>query len=406
MNILSVICRNKHVFVLSDKGLDVFHTDKHSFINLNEELGLGDVQSDLNSVSAFENHIYFATQNGIITLHSSAFDNNTYEPITILDLITVNQKPIDIKAPASFAASENYFVFNYSGLWYQAPQRVRYQVQLKGYDKEWKTTYDHMSSYSNLPPGEYTFQVSSFLGSPQNQSSTATYSFVIKKPYYLSVWFIALAITLLLSLIYLVVKSREKRFRLIEKRKKEKLEFEFQTLKNQVNPHFLFNSFSTLISIIEDNPKKAVQYTEALSDFFRDILEVKDLETIPLKDEIVMIRNYYTIQKQRFGEQFNLKIDLDDKTMLTRIPPLTLQLLTENAVKHNTISKQKPLTVLIYQDGESIVVENNRNFKKAFEKSTGIGLQNIRDRYKLISGKEIRIVENEAIYKVILPIIS
>jgi ligand-binding sensor domain-containing protein len=404
-NILSVACQGQHVFILTDKGLDVFHKEGNIFINMFEDKDSDKLQADLNSVFTGKDYICFAVQPGLLVIKTKAFDNNTYEPVTLLDMVTVNLKAVDESNENIFSSDENRFVFEYAGLWYLEPQKVRYRVKLEGYDPDWKTTYDHSISYPNLPPGKYTFQVASFLGKTMKKGKQAFFSFEINKPFYFQVWFIILAAAVIILLIYRFIIFREKRLRQSEARKKEKLEFEFQTLKNQVNPHFLFNSFSTLISIIEENPEKAVNYTEALSDFFRDILEVKDQELIPLNEEIRMIKNFNFIQQQRFGSHFSFKIDLDEKAMSSVIPPLTLQLLTENAIKHNVVSKSKPLDILIKNDNENIYIENNRNAKKTIEKSTGIGLQNIRDRYKLTSGKEIRVMENENNYVVILPII-
>jgi len=405
-NILSLACKDKHVFILTDKGLDVFHQEGNIFINMLEDKESGKMQADLNSVYTGKDYVCFALQTGMLIIKTRAFDNNTHEPVTLLDWVTVNLNQVDRNSENVFSAGENRFVFEYAGLWYLAPQKVRYLVKLEGFDPDWKTTYDHSVSYPNLPPGKYTFQVASFIGTADMQGKQASFSFSIKKPFYFQIWFIILAVAILVFLIYRLIIFRENRLKQSEARKKEKLEFEFQTLKNQVNPHFLFNSFSTLISIIEENPEKAVGYTEALSDFFRDILEVKGQELISLNEEIRMIKNFAFIQQQRFGNQFSLKIELDEQIMKTVIPPLTLQLLTENAIKHNVVSKSKPLEVLIKNDKENIFVENNRNVKKNLEKSTGIGLQNIRDRYKLASGKEISIIENEEKYVVILPIIS
>lgn len=404
-NILSVACKDEHVFILTDKGLDVFHKESNVFINMFDDTEAETLQADLNSFFEGEGFICFALHSGILMVRTKAFHNKTYEPVTLLDYVTVNLNPVGAENQNVFSSGENRFVFEYSGLWYTAPQKVRYQVKLDGFDPEWKTTYDHSISYPNLPPGKYTFQVSSFLGVPNLRGNIVSFPFLIKKPFYLQAWFIALFVLSLVLFIYRFISYRENKLKQSEAQKKEKLEFEFQTLKNQVNPHFLFNSFSTLISIIEEDPAKAVNYTEALSDFFRDILQVKDQELIALAEETRMIKNFAFIQQERFGEQFSMNIELDEFAMKSVIPPLTLQLLTENAIKHNVVSKNKPLVVTIKNDKEYIYVENNSNPKNKAEKSTGIGQQNIRDRYKIASGKEIRVHETDKYYTVILPII-
>jgi hypothetical protein len=352
------------------------------------------------------NMISFATHDKILQIDLDLIRRMALQPVNSIDRITVNLEPYIPGKGYTFAASENRFIFEYSGIWPLDPKKLQFKVKLDGYDPDWKFTYDRSAIYPNLPPGHYSFHINAFLNKSVSQRKVSTFSFEIRKPFYLSFWFISTVVILVIIIGYWIIKTRERRLRQLESRKKEQLEFEFQTLKNQVNPHFLFNSFSTLMSIIEENPQEAVKYTEALSGFFRDILEVKDKELIPLTEELRMIENYSLIQQKRFGDNFILKIDLDDQIKNSKIPPLTLQLLTENVLKHNIIAKGKPLAVTIRNEMEIILIENKKRLKKQTEPSTGIGLRNISERYKLITGKDIRIEEDNDNFSVILPIIN
>lgn len=405
-NIFSLAADKDLLFILTERGLNIFNTNKKDFVCLNEELGLTQVQSDLNSVDKSNRLISFATHSNIIQIDLDLISRVALQPITSIDRITVNLEEVPPEYENSFSASENRFIFEYSGYWPLAPKKLQYKVKLDGYDPEWKFTFDRSATYPNLTPGHYSFNVQAFLNNAMPVGKVSTYSFSIRKPFYLSIWFIVVVVLLFVAIVYWIIKARERRLKKLEARKKEQLEFEFQTLKNQVNPHFLFNSFSTLISIIEENPDEAVKYTEALSGFFRDILEVKEKELIPITEELRMINNYALIQQKRFGDQFNMKIALDENAKSSKIPPLTLQLLTENVIKHNIIAKGKPLLVTISNDMDNIIIENKKRLKKHTEPSTGIGLRNISERYKLISGKDIRVVEDEVSFKVILPIIK
>jgi sensor histidine kinase YesM len=191
-----------------------------------------------------------------------------------------------------------------------------------------------------------------------------------------------------------------------EELKRENVESQLEILKNQVKPHFLFNSLNTLASIIPDDPDQAVAYVQNLSSMYRYVLEIKDKKLIPLKDELACVKAYLFMMKIRFGE--NLIINIEDNALdeINHIVPLSLQLLVENAIKHNIISNKKPLTIKITKVGDHIQVHNNRQIKLQDQPSTGIGLNNIRSRYKIIANKEVVVEEGEFEFKVNIPLID
>ena len=180
----------------------------------------------------------------------------------------------------------------------------------------------------------------------------------------------------------------------------------FETLKNQLDPHFLFNSLNVLSSLIEENPKKAQEFTVALSKIYRYVLDQKDKNLISIEEELNFAKLYVSLLKMRFEDAIiiNFKIDADMNDF--RIVPLSLQLLLENAIKHNIISDQKPLQIDIFKEGNYLTVQNSYQKKQTFEKSTGIGLQNIMQRYNLVSNLEIKIKQTNEYYIVKLPLIS
>lgn len=180
----------------------------------------------------------------------------------------------------------------------------------------------------------------------------------------------------------------------------------FETLKNQLDPHFLFNSLNVLSSLIEENPKKAQEFTVALSKIYRYVLDQKDKNLISVEEELNFAKLYVSLLKMRFEDaiiiNFQTYININD----FKIVPLSLQLLLENAIKHNIISDQRPLQIDIFKDDNYLIVKNSYQKKQTFEKSTGIGLQNIIQRYNLVSNLEIKIQLTDKHYIVKLPLIS
>ncbi|NOX46234.1 MAG: hypothetical protein GXO89_04570 [Chlorobi bacterium] len=185
---------------------------------------------------------------------------------------------------------------------------------------------------------------------------------------------------------------------------KENMEARYESLKNQVNPHFLFNSLNTLLSQLDEKSESS-KYVHNLSDFLRYSLHNDEMGIKTLKEEIDIVNNYCFLQKSRFGDNLKLKIEIPKESHKLALPKLSLQMLVENAIKHNIISDEKPLHIMIYMNGDYIVVENNLQ-KRFEEKSTKQGLANIRKRYKFLSVKEIHIQEKNNIFTVELPLLK
>lgn len=194
----------------------------------------------------------------------------------------------------------------------------------------------------------------------------------------------------------------------IEKNKLERTtaEQKLSTLKNQVNPHFLFNSLNTLITIIPDEPNLAINFVQQLSKSYRSILEHRDEKLITIADEIASLESYIFLLKTRFQGKIQIHNRIDEDIMGHFILPLSLQILIENAVKHNITSKAKPLRVEIINDDEYVIVSNNLQKKNQTYNSTKIGLENIKSRYELLADKQIKVNEGKDKFTVYLPIIT
>jgi|APTNR8051073442_1049403.scaffolds.fasta_scaffold00877_10 LytS/YehU family sensor histidine kinase len=184
------------------------------------------------------------------------------------------------------------------------------------------------------------------------------------------------------------------------------LESQLEGLRNQVNPHFLFNSLNTLVYLIPGEPDKAVRFVQQLSKVYRYVLESREARVIPLQEELDFLSSYIFLLKERFGD--NLQITLsglqDGMTANAHIVPLTLQMLFENAIKHNIISVQRPLRIDVFAENNLLAVRNNLQRKNQVMDSTGVGLENIRARYRMLGDKEIEVIVSQEYFTVLLPL--
>jgi LytS/YehU family sensor histidine kinase len=191
----------------------------------------------------------------------------------------------------------------------------------------------------------------------------------------------------------------------LERTKSDNLAAQYELLKQQVNPHFLFNSLNTLKYMVESGDGHTVDFILKLSDFYRYTLESRKQDLIKLKEELEILNAYVFLLKARFEDGIDLTINIEQEYYQSPIPPFTLQLLVENCIKHNIVSLDRPLHISIYTDKGFIVVENRLQLKRTPEASTGIGLENINQRYTHLLGKKIEILASETLFTIKLPII-
>lgn len=393
-----------NLIVINRKGIDVLDVNSETFFYLDNNQGIADVSTYAGAVTQdTANNIAFCTSKGIVIY--SPVENTTHRPRTIIENVQLFLSDVEKDKPGNYNSDQNTFQFYFTSIYYTNPDEIRYQYKLEGLDTAWISTRDRNVSFLRLQPGKYTFHIRSSLSENFENADEATYEFYIQKPLWKRYWFIALVILLTAGLLYWYIKNRERNLKKMQKLQEEKIQFQFQVLRNQINPHFLFNSFNTLISTIEENPKMAVGYVEHLSEFFRNIVNYRDKEVITLGEEITLMHTYFYLQQKRYGDNLKLNINITEEAKKhIFIPPLTLQLLLENAIKHNAVSKETPLLVELYIENEKwLILRNNINPKLSKETGSGMGLQNIINRYNLLSGEPVLIKNDGVSYTVSLP---
>jgi sensor histidine kinase YesM len=231
------------------------------------------------------------------------------------------------------------------------------------------------------------------------------FSFSFGKSFLWTIYF-SVIVTIIISLI---LHSREFLLRgrqaTLDKEvhQKESIRAKYEALKSQVSPHFLFNSLNALTNLVYEDQDKAAKFIKQLSEVYRYVLDTRDVEVVSIEEEKRFLNSYLFLQQIRFGDKLKLEVDLD-KTR-TLVAPLVLQMLVENAIKHNVISEEDPLHIRIFQQDGYIVVENDLRRKSVLiDDSPGLGLDNISRRYEFLSDKKVEVIKNEK-FTVRLPII-
>lgn len=385
------------IFVFHTHRIDILNTKNGAVDFVEKSNGIDSVSDDLNAYSISPNGaVYFVANNKIYL-----FNSNDYK--MLLPAIYINKVELFLKEGQYanghlFNYNQNNLGFFFLGIYYPHPEQLQYAYKLDGYDKEWIATNDKSKVFPKLPPGSYTFHVKTGLGSSLINANEASFSFVIQKPFWLQTWFIIGLIISISAAIFFIIRFRETQIKKWNNLQNEKINLELQTLRNQINPHFLFNSFNILVSEIETQPDQAVEYVEKLSDFYRSVVMYRDKDLIPLQEEVKILEDYIYLQKKRFSHALQVSIQLDDAIKKqTFIPPLALQLLVENAIKHNVVSTKKPLQVNVSDENNYIMISNPIQYKSKPEDGTRMGLDNLANRYLLLSGSKI-IIENDGKY--------
>ncbi len=395
-----------NVIAVNKKGIDILDPVKKIVQHYGAESGFNELQPNLNSITkGKDGKIWIGTDNGIVCLNTYA-GISSYMPVAVIEHVNLFNKPVDTALRKTFSYDENNFSFKLAAAYYKSPEKVKFQYWLEGYSKNWDITGDRVISFPRLRPGKYVLKIRASANNNFDTAPIAFYKFSISKSFWTTWWFYLFTFLFISAILYWSLKQRIKSIKKVKYSEHEKFQLQYDALKNQVNPHFLFNSFNALMNIVEDDPKEASVLIKHLSQFYRKMTSYSQKELITLEEELELLDSYLFIQKKRYGSALQISINIDPAlNKSTFIPPLVLQLLAENAVKHNIISKEKPLHLTIFSEHDLIVMKNNINYKTEKEESEGVGLQNIKNRYKLLTQREVLLFENDAEFIIKLPLI-
>jgi hypothetical protein len=239
------------------------------------------------------------------------------------------------------------------------------------------------------------------------------FSQIIKEAYFFSHPIVQLMMLLGLIFIFILIvisvalRITEKwifSVRQLEELKSMKLKTDYNSLQAQLNPHFLFNNLSVLKSMITFDPDSAIHFTQNFTDVYRYVLQSKDKTTVKLNEELEFIEAYTAIHKERMGEAFEVMTEVNESDQKKEVPPLALQLLVENAIKHNIALRETPLIIQIHSNGEKLTVSNNVNLKEsAYSEKTG--LKNLKKRYALLTDKPVKVISDDKKFEVEIPLL-
>lgn len=379
------------VLIVNAKGIDEWYPADQEFRHINRRSGLG-IDSTSTAINAAasdaEGNVYIPYQDGFLVFGNQP-DTIQIGPSVHLTNVSLFFKNIP-RTTRDFAYDQNHLTFRFEGISYAHNEPLIYRYRLEGYNNDWIQTTDEAVTYPRLPPGTYRFCIQVATHEAFEHAAADVYTFTIATPFWRRRWF-WIALTLLTGTAILAgLRWRVRSLQKVAQLKQERMIFEYEHLKSQVNPHFLFNSLNTLANLIEEDREAAVNYTVQLSDLYRDTLSFHEQEQIPLSEEWKVLERYFYIQHSRFGPALVLSASVPEHIrQRKKIVPLALQLLVENAIKHNVVSRSAPLIIFIEADEETLTVRNAIRPKATREKSTGLGLRNIRQRYAPLTKREV-----------------
>jgi len=308
--------------------------------------------------------------------------------------------------------NDNFFNIQLSGINFMNPFQCTYAYKLDPFDKNWIITTKSEVNYTNVPAGDYTFRYKAQADRPDWNVPEKTIQISIAGIYYESWWFRLLVLLLIGTIVIGFFRYRifQRENILLLKNKAQLLEKEktlvmYENLKQHLNPHFLFNSLSSLSSLIRSDQQMAGNFLDKMSKVYRYILQNRYNETVPLTDELKFVGMYIQLQKTRFVNGLKVQINIDEEYMHRKIVPVTLQNLVENAIKHNVASEESPLLISIFIDDDYLVVRNNLQRKKFVETSNKQGLESMVSLYHYLHSRPVIIIEDTEYFTVKIPLI-
>lgn len=398
-------------------GLYMLDEERHNLYYFDEAAGLTSAEfTEHPGYQLKDDIIIMPTVKGFIQFRASEFKKTEKKiPFYIASVEVQSVKKWVDKGSNSqlhLKARQNSFTIYLEALNYNNPLQTWFAYKLSGFEKEWHYTTDPKAVYTNIPGGNYTFVYKAAMRNDFEHVDEKQFTISIKKYFYKTIWFWALvagAVAIALYMLYRNRMNKQRHILLLETKaetlEKEKTLVQYESLKQQLNPHFLFNSLTSLRSLIKSDTKQATGFLDGLSKVYRYVLKSGDQELVPLQSELEFVKVFIELQKTRFGEGLQANITIAGDSLNRYIAPVSLQNLVENAIKHNTTDKDSPLVIDIYTDADYIVVRNNLQKYHIVETSNKKGLAGLQTLYRYYTGKPIEITSDENYFIVKIPLL-
>lgn len=405
------------VWIGTSNGLCVLNQERNRFKRFDVADGL--LTNHFNEQSAYvtRNGLFiYPTYKGFLLFRPNEYAENNTPISTYISSFNIGNQSIpdntnELKE-LKLRHHQNFFSLELIGLNYMNPSQCRYAYQLAPFDKNWIYTTKREVNYTNVPAGDYIFRYKVITDNPDWNVPEKTVNITIHQIFYKTWWFISL-----IALFIAAGVAAFFRYRLLQREKimvlnnkaqlleKEKTLVMYENLKEHLNPHFLFNSLTSLSSLIRVDQQMAGDFLEKMSKVYRYILKNRYNETVPLSEELNFVNMYIQLQKTRFENGLDVKINIDDELLYRKIPPVTLQNLVENAIKHNIADPESPLIIELLTEGDYLIVRNNLQRKKFVETSNKQGLAHMISLYHYLSRKPMVVREGEDYFTVKVPLL-
>jgi two-component sensor histidine kinase len=306
----------------------------------------------------------------VFYFEAAKMQKNSVPPPVLIEAVSVNAQAQNISTAAGFDHDENNLSFTLNGMTFRRPNEQDFLYKLDGYDTKWQHSFNGNVQYTNLPPGAYTFMAYALNNDGVRSTVPARWSFVIRKPFWSTAWFIALISVLSLLLLYGLARwwAGQVRKREQEKTKMNKLlaEFQLTALRAQMNPHFIFNAISSIQHyILQNEVQQSYNYLAKFSKLIRNVLDYSSEDEILIANEIETLELYIELEQLRFREPFSFSLEVDPALDIKSlyIPTMLVQPFIENAIWHGLMPRKTPgllrLSFRMQQQQLVVIIEDN-----------------------------------------------
>jgi ligand-binding sensor domain-containing protein len=406
---INAMCSDSYnnIITVHDDFFSIYDAKTKQQFVVQNDFGFSGLDVSNNMIAGNKYQVFIATQNGIVIFQPARFRFMQNLPLIVQrQLLFLQPVNANNTLKNQFEYDQNHISFECNFPWFFNDEKVKYEYILEGYSKDTFVSSNALISFPNLSSGSYKFKVRGKLQNAILQNGWTVISFKINRPWYRTTWFIIAACLFITLTVYFIIRFRLDYYVKTAEARRFKLSQELRAMQSQVNPHFLFNSLSSLLALIDVDTEKAKTYTEKLSDFYRDIVKYKDTDLIPLAYELEITDTYLFLQNIRFDDAIVVVKNLDSAALSNaRIAPLTLQILFENAIKHNKVGQGNQLEIHLETRDKGIEVSNNLNPKNYPESSTKSGLGFVKDRCRILTGREAEVTITDQHFIVFIPLV-